>query len=428
MDEFKGNLIWISNLEIESGTFESMSHLKQLWLNDNNLSQMPDKLPPVLQRLLMRSNKIRVLSASEFSAPRLQALYLSDNRISEIRDFAVGPGTTLPRLKVVDVSGNRLTAVDSLVFSRSTGGVQAPNRAAEHLSSSLESLFLSRNPLQVLRMNCFSGLVPNLKALHLSYVSGNVRIESPQEMALELGALSYLNLKSSPYLASFLLMQKTFWTNLRSLEELDLSDIEFEFVGPYLVSSIPSLHLLKVSSSNWYCNSSVLWLRVWNNALTKAMEAANQSEADNPHLQDNYCFNPSYLRGRNLLSLSLKDFYELDLRADMFVVLGKEIDSNLRKALENKARKNSIQDFGQDSNQDSRRVSNMNSADYFFQEEDDGHGQQETRSSKLPETNSGPKKSENMPIKDQGGAVSETFSKRKALKLKILFEKDLFKD
>lgn len=385
-----------------------MSHLKQLWLNDNKLNQIPDRLPPVLQRLLIRFNKIQLLSASEFSAPRLQALYLSDNKISEIRDFAVGPGTTLPRLKILDVSGNRLTAVDSLVFSRWTAGGQVPIKGVEHLSSSLESLFLSRNPLQVLSRKCFSGLFPNLKTLHLSYLSGNVKIENPQEMALELGALSHLNLKNSPYLASFLLTQKTFWTNLRSLEELDLSNIELEYVGPHLVSSIPTLHTLKISSSNWHCNSSVLWMKVWNNALTKAREAANQSEADiHKHVQDNYCFNPSYLRGINLLSLSLKDFYEPDLRADMFVVLGKEIDSNLRKALEIKARESSLQDFGQDSNQDPGRISNVNSADYFFQEEDNGHVQQETRSSKSPTTNSGPKKTENMPIKDQGRAASK---------------------
>jgi len=45
--------------QIEDGTFENMLHLQQLWLNENQLEDLPRPLPASLRRLLLDSNKLR---------------------------------------------------------------------------------------------------------------------------------------------------------------------------------------------------------------------------------------------------------------------------------------------------------------------------------------------------------------------------------
>lgn len=297
--------------EIEDGTFENLVHLSQLWMNGNRLMEVPPRLPPGVQRLLLDSNRIQKVTEQSFvGLSQVQTLSLMGNSISGIE---VGTFDDLLQLTSLDLSGNQISRIVPGIFRRNT---------------QLQVLHLSKNPLESLDNGAFEGLA-RLDQLSASYIP-----PSPSSFAvdalIDLQRLTRLDLDGSTDVIRALLTSGPLLRPLfLGLRDLSLVKSDLRALPPDFLSTMPQLISLRISSDRWHCDRSLLWLRDW---------LGNASVASD----DNRCLSPRHVTGRLLSSLADDEFAthgtvttaavdgKLHLATDPFLIEGRVLFNTYR--------------------------------------------------------------------------------------------------
>jgi len=99
--------VWLSNLpKPQNYTIEELDQLKELYLFNNNLTEIPTLNLPNLKILILFYNKLT--SFQPLNLPNLQKLNLSANKLTSISNL------NLPNLQLLFLSNNQLTEISNL--------------------------------------------------------------------------------------------------------------------------------------------------------------------------------------------------------------------------------------------------------------------------------------------------------------------------
>ncbi|XP_051499858.1 toll-like receptor 7 [Apus apus] len=230
---------------IENGTFAALTRLKSLYLDGNQLLEIPQGLPATLSLLSLEANSISSIQKVNFSElGNLEALYLGQNcyyrnpcNVSfEIEKTAF---LELKKLTVLSLKSNNLTHIP-------------PN-----LSSTLKELYIYNNKIQAIQEYDFSAL-HNLEILDLSgncprcYNAPYPCIPCPKN-TIEIHSKAFYSLKNLRVLRlhsnSLQSIPSSWFKNIRNLEELDLSQnfLIKEIGDAQFLKFIPNLIVLDLS-------------------------------------------------------------------------------------------------------------------------------------------------------------------------------------
>ncbi|XP_039195753.1 toll-like receptor 7 [Crotalus tigris] len=222
-------------LQIQAHAFSKLSSLKSLYLDGNQLSAIPQHLPPNLRLLSLEANSIFSIKKENLSGLQsLEVLYLGQNcyyrnpcNISfEINEAAFQPLTSL---KVLSLKANNLS------------------RVPQNLPSNLKELYLYNNAIRTITEYDLSSL-NNLEVLDLS---GNCPrchnaryhcVECPGQASIFINPRAFDSLKHLKVLklhsTSLQRVDYHWFINTKNLQVLDLSQ-------NYLAKEIQQAHFLQ---------------------------------------------------------------------------------------------------------------------------------------------------------------------------------------
>ncbi|XP_050187861.1 toll-like receptor 7 isoform X3 [Myiozetetes cayanensis] len=239
------DLVCNSSLKIDNGSFAALTRLKSLYLDANQLLEIPRGLPATLTLLSLEANTIFSIQKANLSElGNIEVLYLGQNcyyrnpcNVSfEIEETAF---LQLKKLTILSLKSNNLTHIP-------------PN-----LSSTLKELYIYNNRIQVIQEQDLSAL-PNLEILDLSgncprcynapypcipCTNGSIQIHSKAFDSLT--NLRILRLHSN----SLQSIPSSWFKNIKNLKELDLSQnfLMKEIGDAQFLKFIPSLVELDLS-------------------------------------------------------------------------------------------------------------------------------------------------------------------------------------
>ncbi|OPJ69579.1 toll-like receptor 7 isoform B [Patagioenas fasciata monilis] len=237
--------VCITRPKIENGSFAALTRLKSLYLDANQLLEIPRGLPATLSLLSLEANHIFSIQKTNLSElGNIEVLYLGQNcyyrnpcNVSfEIEKTAF---LELKKLTILSLKSNNLTQIP-------------PN-----LSSTLKELYIYNNMIQVVQDHDLSAL-HNLEILDLSgncprcynapypctpCPKGTIEIHSNAFYSLK--NLRILRLHSN----SLQSIPSVWFKNIRNLKELDLSQnfLMKEIGDAQFLKFIPSLVVLDLS-------------------------------------------------------------------------------------------------------------------------------------------------------------------------------------
>ncbi|NXN09200.1 TLR7 protein, partial [Indicator maculatus] len=232
-------------LKIEKGSFASLTRLKSLYLDANQLLEIPRGLPTTLSLLSLEANTIFSIQKANFSElTNLEVLYLGQNcyyrnpcNVSfEIEKTAF---LELKKLTILSLKSNNLTHIP-------------PN-----LSSTLKELYIYNNRIQVIQEHDLSALY-NLEILDLSgncprcYNAPYPCVPCPKS-TIEIHSKAFYSLKNLRTLRlhsnSLQSIPSSWFETTRNLKTLDLSQnfLLKEIGDAQFLKFIPSLVDLDLS-------------------------------------------------------------------------------------------------------------------------------------------------------------------------------------
>ncbi|XP_007435706.2 toll-like receptor 7 [Python bivittatus] len=233
-------------LKIEAHSFSKLSRLKSLYLDGNQLTAIPQHLPPNLRLLSLEANFIFSIKKENLSGlQNLEVLYLGQNcyyrnpcNISfDINEAAF---QSLTSLKVLSLKANNLTSVP------------------QNLPSNLRELYLYNNIIKTITEHDLSSL-NNLEILDLSgncprcHNAGYHCEECPGKASISIHPKAFDSLKHLKVLrlhsTSLQQVDQRWFKNTRDLEELDLSQnyLATEIQQAQFLSYLPNLVKLDLS-------------------------------------------------------------------------------------------------------------------------------------------------------------------------------------
>ncbi|NXY27162.1 TLR7 protein, partial [Atrichornis clamosus] len=234
-----------SRLKIENGSFAALTRLKSLYLDANQLVEIPRGLPAALTLLSLEANSIFSIQKATLSElGNIEVLYLGQNcyyrnpcNVSfEIEKTAF---LGLKKITVLSLKSNNLTHIP-------------PN-----LSSTLKELYVYNNMIQVIQEQDFSALC-NLEILDLSgncprcYNAPYPCIPCPKS-SIEIHSKAFDSLENLRILRlhsnSLESVPSSWFKNIKNLKELDLSQnfLMREIGDAGFLMFIPSLVQLDLS-------------------------------------------------------------------------------------------------------------------------------------------------------------------------------------
>ncbi|NXM74668.1 TLR7 protein, partial [Serilophus lunatus] len=234
-----------SRLEIEDGSFAALTRLKSLYLDANQLLEIPQGLPATLTLLSLEANSISSIQKNNLSElGNIEVFYLGQNcyyrnpcNVSfEIEETAF---LELKKLTILSLKSNNLTHIP-------------PN-----LSSTLKELYIYNNMIQVIQEQDLSALT-NLEILDLSgncprcYNAPYPCIPCPKN-SIEIHPKAFDSLKNLRILRlhsnSLQSIPSSWFKNTENLKELDLSQnfLMKEIGNAQFLKFLPSLVELDLS-------------------------------------------------------------------------------------------------------------------------------------------------------------------------------------
>ncbi|XP_054044438.1 toll-like receptor 7 [Rissa tridactyla] len=286
---------------IENGSFAALTRLKSLYLDANQLLEIPRSLPPALSLLSLEANSIFSIQRANLSElGNIEVLYLGQNcyyrnpcNVSfEIEKTAF---LELKKLTILSLKSNNLTHIP-------------PN-----LSPTLKELYIYNNMIQVVQEQDLSAL-HNLEILDLSgncprcYNAPYPCTPCPKG-TIEIHSRAFFSLKSLRILRlhsnSLQSIPSSWFKTIKNLKELDLSQnfLLKEIGDAQFLQFIPSLVELDLSFN--------FELKMYSPFLNLSKTFSSLSNLQTLRLRG-YVFNE--LRERNLAPLlSLRNLTVLDL-------------------------------------------------------------------------------------------------------------------
>ncbi|NXY89494.1 TLR7 protein, partial [Alcedo cyanopectus] len=234
-----------NKLQIEDGSFAALTRLKSLYLDANQLLEIPRGLPTTLSLLSLEANSISSIQEANFSElGNIEALYLGQNcyyRNPCNVSFHIERTAflELKKLTVLSLKSNNLSHIP-------------PN-----LPSTLKELYIYNNMIQVVQEHDLSALC-NLEILDLSgncprcYNAPYPCVPCPKN-TIEIHSLAFYSLEKLRILRlhsnSLQTIPSSWFKNIRNLKELDLSQnfLMKEIGDAQFLKFIPSLVELDLS-------------------------------------------------------------------------------------------------------------------------------------------------------------------------------------
>ncbi|CAG9827813.1 unnamed protein product [Diabrotica balteata] len=221
---------------IEEDALGRLDFLSFLYLADNQLVEIPRRLPEKLKLLNLGINKIGIIRKKDFQGlGTLETLFLNDNNITVINEGAF---------------------TDLL---------------------SLKSLDLSSNPIINLPPGIFTGPL-SLRTLRLSFIKTPMGLEEDFPLSVPEQVVQ-LNLSSSPGLVHQFLADTATLMASKRLQELDVTSANLEFVRQDLQFFLPQLKVLYIRG-NKLNDTLVNWVKSW----------ICEQDVDAPRLEHNFEF------------------------------------------------------------------------------------------------------------------------------------------
>ncbi|OWF52915.1 slit homolog 3 protein-like [Mizuhopecten yessoensis] len=265
---------------IEDDCFANMQDLQELWLNMNNLKEIPVGLPASLHHLSLDNNKVSVINSNDFPAnSNLQILSLQSNAITRLEK---GVFRNVASLNELFLGGNSFSVFANNVFSP---------------LSNLQNLNLLRFDLDLIEENAFNGL-SNLKSLDLSYILMKSPSGIQGNIFKWLPNLTTLALQESPYIASKLISSREMLSSISSVQDLNLMDNTITSLSLTLLSSLKQLKSIKLPGNPFHCDSLLRWLQDFIKL--------ERTKFFMPY--DILCHTPIELRGQPLVDVQYSDF------------------------------------------------------------------------------------------------------------------------
>ncbi|XP_069824979.1 osteomodulin isoform X1 [Dendropsophus ebraccatus] len=198
--------------KIETGVFATSRHLHQIYLNNNDLEEIPSSISSSVERIFLGSNKINKVRENDLQGlVNVTMLDLCNNRIDNIKGRTL---SKLTRLMQLNICNNKLHSMPA------------------SLPTSLMYLSLENNSISNIPDNYFSNL-PNMVAIRMSHN----KIDEVPLFTFDLPKLMELNLGHNK-------LKRIFYVP-RSLEHLYLHDNEFETINITLMCPVmDQLHRL----------------------------------------------------------------------------------------------------------------------------------------------------------------------------------------
>ncbi|XP_052061822.1 slit homolog 3 protein-like isoform X2 [Mytilus californianus] len=308
--------------KIDDSAFEGLDALTRLFLNDNQLSQVPNNLPPSLQKLYLNGNQISALKDNTFmKLSKLQLLYLGGNKIHQLEQDAFYGLTSLKKIHLVDNKIHTLpgrlfesfVVLDSLELNRNNIN-QIPNGDSLFASmasllylnmadnafsscsfglfkvlSSLRYLHLENNQLGDLIARDVNGnLFAGMDKLVLLNLTNNQLTQLPDPLFKDLTSLQNITMRSNK-ISSWgdNLYKRTF-----KLENLDLAQNMIALVNFSSVRDFKKMKTLDLRQNPFACTCDLRWFRDWINT-TKIAILQNETYL---------CNSPPEWHGKRLLS------------------------------------------------------------------------------------------------------------------------------
>ena len=215
---------------LQEGDFAGLTALKDLNLDNNNLTVLPARVfagLTALELLDLEGNDLTVLPAGVFAGlTALKDMELDHNRLAA---FPAGVFSGLTALKLLHLNDNLLTALPAGVFSGLTA---------------LEVLYLEYNNLMELSADAFSGL-PNLQVLNLG-ANSNQLTALPEGVFSGLTALEFLGLQ----LNGLTTLTEGVFAGLTGLRTLYLNENSLTALPVGVFSGLTALETLYLSGNN----------------------------------------------------------------------------------------------------------------------------------------------------------------------------------
>lgn len=219
----------------------SFSNLRELYLQENQLTNLPDSFGlklPKLEILDLRDNRLFVFPVQLLQLRNLQYLNLSENQIAFFpKDFAA-----LQNLQILDIRGNRFAKIPPPVFQlKNLKYFFARGIPLDNFPTEMQQL----NKLQLLHLdNCrlrvFPQSILQLKKLERLVLSQNQLTLLPQGLD-QLALLSHLNLSKNK------ISELQVLSGLRSLRNLNLSRNPVKVLPEILFDKLTRLKALDIS-------------------------------------------------------------------------------------------------------------------------------------------------------------------------------------
>ncbi|XP_056380015.1 osteomodulin [Hyla sarda] len=191
--------------KIDAGVFATSRHLHQIYLNNNDLEEIPSPISTSVERIFLGHNKINKVREQDLQGlVNVTMLDLCNNRIDNIKGKTLSKMT---RLMQLNICNNKLYSMPA------------------SLPTSLMYLSLENNSISKIPDDYF-GKLPNLVAIRMSH---NKIDEVPLYM-FNLPSLMELDLAHNK-------LKRIFYVS-RSLEHLYLQDNEFETINITLMCPV----------------------------------------------------------------------------------------------------------------------------------------------------------------------------------------------
>lgn len=280
---------------VSDSAFDGLESLTILFLNDNQLSKVPNNLPSSLEKLYLNGNQISGLADKTFAnLSKLQLLYLGNNKIHKLEQDAFYGLTRLTKLHLVQNSINnlpgRLFAPFGVLVSLelNKNNIQRIPNAETLMApmSSLQYLNMADNSLSICPVGIFN-VLENLQYLHLENNNLGDVIASDQlgKLFAGMNKLQTLNLSNNgitlfpdPSFRDLTKLQNltlhlnkiSTWSDklfkrTTALENIDLSQNLIALINSTSVKDFASLKTLDLQGNPFACTCDLRWFRDFMN-------------------------------------------------------------------------------------------------------------------------------------------------------------------